>query len=482
MLKCLSGLIFLVVFSTTCNCAPSASELLLKKTETFLGDGLRPATNSHVFKESMPTVSTRDDLKRLGRVSMDVVHEIVFVIRLRNMEGLTDVLHDVSNPESPNYGQHLTREQVTNMTINIESRDAVLHYLSTSGLVVKMVTSGGEFVIAQAPITVLEKFFKTEFYHFEMSSDSGHNRGFVRADVYSIPSALDMHVESVLNIVEVPNDAHIPILKPKTRSESFETSATGDTIRPADLKAFYNMSATAKGSSKSTQMVYAAVQQYYSPSDLTTFQTLMGSTVLSATSIGAHSSDFTCRLYPDSCLEANLDVQYIMSMSPGSATTFWYSDAGYTAWMVAVSNYVPLPLVISISYGYDEIYNTKAMSDAFNMIAIKLSVMGTTILVASGDDGANSRKVRGKKYSLCGYMPDFPSVNPYVTVVGATSVRYVTNLVIKSSLQTSIILLFLTSLFSFSLYHPSSHYRSHSLTSVRGLKRAPVRLWPRQIH
>ena len=373
----------------------------------------------------MPSVSTLDDLQRLDRVHSEVVHEVVFVIRLRNMDGLTRILHDVSDPESLNYGQHLTRDQVTNMTINIESRDAVLQYLSSSGLAVKMVTSGGEFVIAEAPVTVLEKFFKTEFYHFEMSSESGHNRGFVRADSYSVPSELDIHVESVLNIVEVPNDAHVPILKPKTRSESFETSGTTSSIDPATLRSFYNMSVKATGSSKSTQMVYAAIKQYFSPSDLRSFQIITSSTVLAATSIGSHSSDSVCASSPDSCLEGNLDIQYIMAMSPGSATTFWYSESGYTAWMVAVSNYVPLPLVISISYGYDEIYNTKAMSDAFNMIAIKLSVMGTTILVASGDDGANSRKVRGKKYSLCGYMPDFPSVNPYITAVGATSVRHV---------------------------------------------------------
>ena len=372
----------------------------------------------------MPSVSTLDDLQRLDRVHSEVVHEVVFVIRLRNMDGLTRILHDVSDPESLNYGQHLTRDQVTNMTINIESRDAVLQYLSSSGLAVKMVTSGGEFVIAEAPVTVLEKFFKTEFYHFEMSSESGHNRGFVRADSYSVPSELDIHVESVLNIVEVPNDAHVPILEPKTRSESFETSGTSS-INPATLRSFYNMSVKATGSSKSTQMVYAAIKQYFSPSDLRSFQIITSSTVLAATSIGSHSSDSVCASSPDSCLEGNLDIQYIMAMSPGSATTFWYSESGFTAWMVAVSNYVPLPLVISISYGYDEIYNTKAMSDAFNMIAIKLSVMGTTILVASGDDGANSRKVRGKKYSLCGYMPDFPSVNPYITAVGATSVRHV---------------------------------------------------------
>ena len=442
-----SGFIFLFIFITTCNCDPSAAIIGLKVPETFLNERPRFTTDSHVFKESMPSVATRDDLQRLDRVHTDVVHEIVFVIRQRNMETLTQMLHDISNPESPNYGQHLTREQVTDMTINIEARDAVQDYLALSGLVVKDVSSGGEFVVAEAPISILETFFKTEFYHFEIDSKSGQNPRFVRADKYSVPSALDLHVESVLNIVEVPDDAHIrPILKPKTHSSSgsssFKTSGYFDRISPARLKAFYNMSSTAKGSIQSTQVVYASLNQYYSPSDLTAFQTATTSTISVPTSIGNHANDFVCQNYPGNCAEGNLDIQYIMAMSPGSATTFWYSDSGFAGWMLSVLAYTPLPLVISFSYGAEEKYITKGESDSFNMIALKLSIMGTTILAASGDDGAISRNVRGGKTSLCGYAPIFPASSPYVTAVGATSVCFL----FRSSLIT-ILLLFLSIFF-----------------------------------
>jgi tripeptidyl-peptidase I len=427
----LSGFIFLFIFSTTCKCDPSAATEGLKILQTFLGESPIFTTKSHVFKESMPSVSTLDGLQRLRRVQADVVHEIVFVIKQRNMDILNTMLHDISNPESPNYGQHLTREQVTDMTMNIEARDAVQHYLALSGINVKDVSPGGEFVIAEAPIPILEMFFKTEFYHFEISSTRGQNRQFLRAEKYSVPSELDLHVESVLNIVEVPDDGYIrPILRPKMRhssssgsgSGSFETSDFLDTIGPAELKKFYNVSDKAKGSDKSTQVVFATIKQYYSPSDLKKFQAAAKLPIVLPTSIGGHASDDVCQNTPDECDEANLDVQYVMAMSPGSATTFWYSDSTFTAWMISVIAFNPLPLVITISYGYDEILVTKGESDAFNMIAIKLNIMGTTILAASGDDGANSRKVRSKKTINCRYMPNFPASSPYVTAVGATSV------------------------------------------------------------
>jgi tripeptidyl-peptidase I len=434
MFKRLSGLIFLFIFITTCICDPSAATAGLRVLETFLDERSIYTSSSHVFKESMPSVSTRDDLQRLNRVQADIVHEIIVVVKQRNMDLVETMLHDISNPESPNYGQHLTREQVTDMTINIEACDAVKLYLALSGLVVKDVSPGGEFVTAEAPIPILEKFFKTEFYHFEISSTKGQNRRYVRADKYSIPSELDLHVESVLNIVEVPNETYIkPILRPKTRhssnsgsgSNSFETSGVFDRIGPGQLRAFYNVSDKVKGSDKSTQMVVAILGEYYSPSDLKKFQITANLPNSLPKSIGNHESDTVCRTSPDNCLEANLDVQYVMGMSPGSETTFWYSDDNtFAAWMVSVAAYTPLPLVITISYGSEESHVTKAESDAFNIVALKLNIMGTTILAASGDDGAHSRKVRNKMTSNCRYMPVFPASSPYVTAVGATSVCF----------------------------------------------------------
>jgi subtilase family serine protease len=144
--------------------------------------------------------------------------------------------------------------------------------------------------------------------------------------------------------------------------------------------------------------------------------------VLGASSVGGNGE---CESTPDICDEGNLDMQYIMAMSPGSPTTFWSTQDNFADWLVAVSDYVPLPLVISISYSTEEKKVADSLIVAFNNIAIKLSSMGVTILASSGDDGANSRLVRGSQTTQCGYVASFPASHPYVTAVGATSVRYV---------------------------------------------------------
>lgn len=76
--------------------------------------------------------------------------------------------------------------------------------------------------------------------------------------------------------------------------------------------------------------------------------------------------------------------------------------------------------MLSISYGVEESSLTALEMDAFDTLAIKLGVMGVTIVVSSGDDGANSRKVRTGRGGKCGYVISYPTSSPYVTAVGAT--------------------------------------------------------------
>ena len=73
---------------------------------------------THVFKESIPQLSSRMDILKQSRMSSDYHHEIIFVIKQNNMEQLTKFLHDVSDPTSDNYGQHMTGEAVANLTSN----------------------------------------------------------------------------------------------------------------------------------------------------------------------------------------------------------------------------------------------------------------------------------------------------------------------------------------------------------------------------
>ena len=382
--------------------------------------------SAFAYRESIARLSSRDDLLRQHRVHHDHIHEVTFVIQQRNMEQLTEVLHDVSNPMSTNYGQHMTKEEVTNMTSNPEAHKAVTTYLHSIGAIVISNSLGSEYIRASASISVWEKTFDTLFFEFHQIQLNGNTEIFVRAEKYSIPMVLDSHVESVFNTIQMPYrlTGSLPVLATKPAEAKFQHTLAEPTAvmtTPAKLKAFYNLSS--QGSSDSTQCVYATIHQYFSPSDLESFQSMFSLPSRPVTkSIGGYSSNTQCVRNSDSCAEGNLDVQYMMATSPASPTIFWYSDLDFSAWLVTVSETPSPPLVISISYGAEEATVSNSELSAFNTQAIKLGVMGVTLVLASGDDGAISDNVRQLGQTACGYTPIFPASCPYVVAVGGTAV------------------------------------------------------------
>ena len=383
--------------------------------------------HTHVFREHLPGLSSRTDIIKQGRVHQDFSHEVIFAIKQKNMDELRSILHDVSDPSSLNYGQHMTREEVTDLTSNPEARDVVVSYLNFIGASVKSITLGGEYITASASIATWESMFKTEFYTFHQTHIGNRVGKVVRAEKYSIPRELDLHLEAVLNIVNMYQVSHgnLHPMKSSQVAKGKEITLQANpgtpewleyhTITPYKLKLYYNMSNNVRGVNFSTQAVFAGLNLYFSPTDGVAFRTMAG---LPQQSIKytKNANDTVCRMNSDRCGESSLDLQYIMAMSPLSPTMYWYTDLDFSDWLVAMANIGNPPRVLSMSYGHTEFSNDNGTRSAFNQQAIKFGAMGVTIFASSGDDGANDGS------GTCGYAPNFPSVNPYVTAVGGTSV------------------------------------------------------------
>ena len=381
--------------------------------------------HTHVFRESNTHLSIRRDIKKQNRARSDHPHEVIFVIQQRNMEELTSILYDISDPNSSNYGQHWSREDVVDFTSNPGGRDAVVSYLNSNGAFIVSETLAGEYVTAVAPINVWEKIFKTEFYSFIVTRYDESVHTVIRAEDYWIPRELDKHVTSVLNTIELltPSPTSASRVPVASKIGKFSSTALGY-MTPTTLKAYYNMS-NVIGSINSTQMIYASLGQYYSPRNLASLQEYDGLPIQPPVrDHGNHSSDTVCEQNYGSCAEANLDIQYIMTMSPSSPTTFWYTDNWFNDFLIEVSNIVSTPKVISISYGQAEVSVDAGVWKSFDDAAIKLSVMGTTIVAASGDDGANSWSARSDT-RFCGYSNLFPATSQYVLSVGGTTVSQI---------------------------------------------------------
>lgn len=425
MLKLFTWLLwvsYVVAFSDTDN---DHHQYLRSKTED--SDAFQ-SVHSHIFRESIPELANRVDLVRLNSVQHDLIHEVVFVITQKNIDELTRILHDVSAPQSPNYGHYMTKAEIAILTSNPESRDTVLAYLKSNSAFVTSETICGEYISAKAPISVWEKIFNTKFFRFHQMHENQRVGEVIRAEKYWMPRELDLHVDSVFNIIEIPltrygnSPAHKFVPKPPKKSKWSPEITSIPMLTPPKLKAYYNVS-NAKGSEASTQAIYASLNQFYSPTDIKDFQSAFAPPARDVIGIRDDSSDAKCILDASSCAESNLDLEYMMTMSQKSPTTSWYSDAPFHFWLMEVANTTSPPLIFSISYGSEEKYITSSVHKAFTIEAIKLGIMGVTIFAASGDDGANSRTVRTNGIVDCGYTSIFPASNPFVTAVGATAVR-----------------------------------------------------------
>jgi hypothetical protein len=293
-------------------------------------------TRGHVFKEKIAGVG-RLDLARQSRISPGIDHEVVFVIKQRNIEELTAILHDVSDPKSMNYGKHKTREEVAGLTANPISRDAVVSYLTSTGATVVSETLNGEYVTVNGPIRLWEELFHTEFFMFHQTQAGGHMNKLMRAEHYSIPAELDQHVESVFNTIQMPvqlfgghNVPSVAMHDNNNRSNRKKSQSIisfyEKAITPDKLRAYYNISSSTQGSNLSTQAIfstYTGTTNDYSPTGLFLLLANLQSFPLNVFSPvenipSTMGNDTQCRNFPSTCSEGDLDIQCIMATSPVS--------------------------------------------------------------------------------------------------------------------------------------------------------------------
>eukprot|EP00927_Polykrikos_kofoidii_P013184 TRINITY_DN15721_c0_g1_i4.p1 TRINITY_DN15721_c0_g1~~TRINITY_DN15721_c0_g1_i4.p1 ORF type:complete len:656 (+),score=97.01 TRINITY_DN15721_c0_g1_i4:294-1970(+) len=351
--------------------------------------------------------------------------ELVFMVKQKNLEQVHEMLMDRSDPKSPDYGKWLSAPEIRKLTRNERSVQTVKEALLLTGAEIVKVSKGGEMLRARAPLRVWEKALQTKFNTYVSPR---YNRSHVAAELYSIPESLQGHISGVLGCIDLPVTSDFGA---KTLTSVFPAGK----LHPGLIRQAYNMPDVAKEGSVEeknrknvSQAVFASLGQYWSPSDRKEFQDLYSLPERPVTELDSstHHSDSMCKSDRNNCLEANLDVQYMLAMSPWSQMGFWYTDGDFTQFLEALQETDEPPQVISISYAGFEIQHNQEQIDAFNDLAMKLGVMGVTLIAASGDDGAQGGLWKDHD-SACvdttnfGLQVSWPASSPFVTAVGATA-------------------------------------------------------------
>ena len=387
----------------------------------------------HAYREHSPGLTLHPDVIKGSRAHSTTEHDVVFLIKQRNMEELTRILHDVSDPRSKNYGNHLTSKEVIDLTSNPESHDETVAYLTAAGATVVLVEHAGGSITARAPISLWERMFDTEFHTYTLLLENGVGGApfaFIRTEKYSVPIGLDEHVSHVLNTVQLPElksskapPIRFPLNYTKSSRLGTDSVVLGGYLTPQSIINLYDIDDTT-GHPQMIQAAYETVGQAYAPEDTASFQKFLGLPIRSViASYGNKTvSPAWCKANGYTiCAESNIDLQYMMGIAD-TPTIHWYTDKPMAWYLFALVHAPkPPPLVISMSYGSEEQYMSESEYSTFEESAKKLSVMGVSILVAAGDDGAAPHTAR-RNAAQCKYMPMFPTSCPYVISVGATQV------------------------------------------------------------
>lgn len=387
--------------------------------------------------------------KAVERAQPHVLKTLLFAIKQSNTDLVSGILSDVSNPDSPSYGKYLSFEQVGELVRNDVSLKIVKKFLIANGIPDNEIdeTANGEFLTVRTPVQNAERLLSSKFFVFEKDSVR-----VLRTDSVTVPEDLRDHIDFIGATTQLPGIRRRSIVRGRE---------VNGYVTPQLLNDHYNVKSNVVKDKRATQSLFESLGQDFSPADLAMFQQRLSVPASKISKVIGPNDPSVCDNNMNSCGEANLDVQYILSMSPDSPTTYWsveQSNDLFVDWVAAVANDPSPPLVHSISYGGMEYDNS--MMDRFSLEVQKLGLRGVTVVVSSGDDGVSGAVAR-ESSSECGFNPSFPASCPFVVAVGATQGPESGEAEIACSSATGGIV---TSGGGFSNVYPQPSYQSESVS------------------
>lgn len=412
--------------------------------------GLLVITQTEIIKREIMKKSPIH-LKLIAQSDSETFHEIVISVKQNNLEILEELLIRKSTPGSEEYQKWMTFQEVGSLIANDDAYTAIVCWLDSTPEVSKTWESPRrEFLKANAPIRVWESVLDTKFYRYQDLSQPFETYHNIATD-YTIPAGLEDHISFLHNTVQIPpifekkshkRDVNGNEVKKENVRVGLHKSVMGTVpVTVSFLNSLYDIPSNVVSDSSISfeQAVFETNQESFSQADLITFQNTYGLTLQAAEApFGYDVSSSDCATTA-SCSEGNLDIQYIMGVAQNVATVFWYTGGSnpFLTWILDVASDPNPPLANSISWGAIEFGQSESTLSSFNTEAMKLGLIGVTILVSTGDNGApNSYNDQclcaydsssnqldwsvSESWTGTGYFPSFPATSPFVTAVGAT--------------------------------------------------------------
>ena len=143
-----------------------------------------------------------------GKTNPGTLIELVFKIKSRNEDKLLELLLASSDPTSPRYGHHMTKEAVDELTANEDGMRNTLAFLHTiPGLSIAAPTTSHD-IHCTASVMSWNLALKADFHNFKKTDSEGTQLSVIRTHEYHLPNELAEHITMIQNTVEFPSPIH----------------------------------------------------------------------------------------------------------------------------------------------------------------------------------------------------------------------------------------------------------------------------------
>ncbi|OTA99361.1 hypothetical protein M426DRAFT_67989 [Hypoxylon sp. CI-4A] len=359
---------------------------------------------------------------------------------------LEQAVLEMSTPGHPNYGMHMSRDEVRAYTAPTEqSVSSVVDWLAESGIEASI---NNDWILFKTNVKTANELLDADFawYQYEKGGDPK-----LRTLSYSVPDELAANIDliqpttrfgqlgakrSTISEIQVLEPEEADAMNAAVAVEAADCNPSR--ITPACLKSLYNIKYTAP--TEGNLVAFASyLEEYARYSDLQSFERQYLSE--------ASGQNFTVELVngglndqssSDDSGEANLDVQYVLAISspipiqeystggrgplepthdePGPSSNEPYLE--FLTYLLDQDDSA-LPQTLSTSYGEEEQSVPADYALKVCNLFMQLGARGVSVLFSSGDSGPGDSCIRESDQAPY-FQPSFPAGCPYVTSVGAT--------------------------------------------------------------
>ncbi len=251
-----------------------------------------------MFIPSLALSSNEQQWQQLRRADPDEMIQVTLALKQVNTEWLDVMLATVSDPASPEYGHHMSLEEIVRHVHGDPTGVRKIRELFQQYDIEPRFTIGEGFAVIDLPVSIAEKVFAAQLYHYQHLTKT--DLVTVRTPTYELPSIIQPYIDFACCIDQFPSANTVGVVR------SYNTSRLG--VSPSSIRSDYEINDYTASNSNTTQAIASFLKQYFSVSDLKKFQDKFDIPSNPIAKVIGKNKEILAGT------EASLDVQYITGM------------------------------------------------------------------------------------------------------------------------------------------------------------------------